>query len=207
MAEANRETRLFTVRMWLEEVGDGQLEWRGKVQALPEGEAYYFRAWSGLIMHLEAMLKPEAVTPRFNSFNSQEVTMSVESTQATMMRYFNSEHGDVSMMAEDVVFTIMATGQEHSGRDGVMGMLTYFYHVAFDAAATTRTVLFGEHNAVVEGDFVGKHIGEFAGIPATGKEVRVPLCVVYDLENDQITRGRVYFEMPALLQQLGVTMG
>jgi len=133
--------------------------------------------------------------------------MSVESTQATMMRYFNSEHGDVSMMAEDVVFTIMATGQEHRGRDGVMGMLTYFYHVAFDAAAATRTVLFGDHNAMVEGDFVGKHIGEFAGIPATGKDVRVPLCVVYDLENDQITRGRVYFEMPALLEQLGVAMG
>ena len=131
--------------------------------------------------------------------------MSVESTQATMMRYFNSEHGDVSMMAEDVAFTIMATGQEHRGREGVMGMLTYFYHIAFDATATTRTVLFGENNAMIESDFVGKHIGEFAGIPATGKNVSVPLCVVYDLENDQIKRGRVYFEMPALMQQLGVT--
>ena len=49
--------------------------------------------------------------------------------------------------------------------------------------------------------------GEFAGIPATGKDVRVPLCVVYDLENDQIKQGRVYFEMPALLQQLGIQMG
>jgi steroid delta-isomerase-like uncharacterized protein len=131
--------------------------------------------------------------------------MSVESTQATMMRYFNSEHGDVSMMAEDVVFTVMATGQEHRGREGVMGMLNYFYHIAFDATATTRTVLFGENNAMVEGEFVGKHIGEFAGIPATGKNVSVPLCVVYDLEDDQIKRGRVYFEMPALMQQLGVT--
>ena len=131
--------------------------------------------------------------------------MSVESTLATMMRYFNSEHGDVSMMAEDVVFTVMATGQEHRGREGVMGMLNYFYHIAFDATATTRTVLFGENNAMTEVEFVGKHIGEFAGIPATGKNVSVPLCVVYDLEDDQIKRGRVYFEMPALLQQLGVT--
>jgi len=122
-----------------------------------------------------------------------------------MMRYFNSEHGDVSMMAEDVVFTVMATGQEHRGREGVMGMLNYFYHIAFDATATTRTVLFGENNAMTEVEFIGKHIGEFAGIPATGKNVSVPLCVVYDLENDQIKRGRVYFEMPALMQQLGVT--
>lgn len=129
--------------------------------------------------------------------------MSIESTRDAMMRYFNAQHGDVSMMAKDVVFTVMATDEQYRGPEAVMGMLTYFYHIAFDATATTRTLLFGEQNAMVEGDFVGKHIGDFAGIPATGKDVKVPLCVVYDLENDQITQGRVYFEMPALMQQLG----
>lgn len=133
--------------------------------------------------------------------------MSFESTRQVMQRYINSEHGDVSMMAKDVTFTIMATGQEHHSPEGVLGMLNYFYHVAFDATATTRVVLFGENNAMVEGDFVGKHIGEFAGIPATGKDVSVPICVVYDLENDQIKHGRVYIEMPVLLQQLGIQMG
>jgi predicted ester cyclase len=54
---------------------------------------------------------------------------------------------------------------------------------------------------------VGKHIGEFAGIPATGKDFRVPLCVVYDLDNDLIKRARIYFELPVLFQQLGVTPG
>lgn len=133
--------------------------------------------------------------------------MSVESTIDVMTRYFDSEHSDVSMMADDVVFTIMATGQEHRGREGVMGMLTYFYHIAFDAMATTENTIFGDGKALIEGDFVGKHIGEFAGIPATNKEVRVPICVVYDLVNDKISRGRVYFEMPVLMQQLGVGMG
>lgn len=133
--------------------------------------------------------------------------MSIEKTRETMQRYFNSEHSDVSMMANDVVFTIMSTGQEHTGPDGVMGMLNYFYHIAFEATATPRVRLFGENNAMIEGDFVGKHIGEFAGIPATGKDVNVPICVVYDLENNLIKRGRVYFEMPALMAQLGVSMG
>jgi steroid delta-isomerase-like uncharacterized protein len=133
--------------------------------------------------------------------------MLAENTREKLLRYFNSEHDDVSIMADDVVFTIMATGQEHHGPDGVLGMLHYFYRVAFDATSETRVTLFGDQNAMVEADFVGKHIGEFAGIPATGKDVRVPLCVVYDLKNDQIKRGRVYFEMPALLQQLGVSMG
>ena len=130
--------------------------------------------------------------------------MSVESTREVMMRYFNSEHSDVSAMADDVVFTIMATGQEHSGPEGVLGMLNYFYHIAFDATAETKNTIFADGQAVFEGDFVGKHIGEFIGVPATNKAVRVPICVVYDLKNDQITKGRVYFEIPALMQQLGV---
>jgi steroid delta-isomerase-like uncharacterized protein len=133
--------------------------------------------------------------------------MSIESTRDTIMRYFKSEHGDISMMAKDVTFTIMATGQESIGPDAVLGMLNYLYHIAFDATFATSLTLFGENNAMVEGDFVGKHIGEFNGIPATGKNVRVPLCIVYDLTNDQIKRARVYFEMPALLQQLGISMG
>ena len=131
--------------------------------------------------------------------------MSIETTRETMLRYINSEHSDVSAMAEDVVFTIMATGAEHRGREGVMAMLKYFYHVAFDATASTRVMLFGETNAMVEGDFVGKHIGEFAGFAPTGRAVHVPLCVVYDLDRDKIHRGRIYFEMPVLIQQLGAS--
>jgi len=133
--------------------------------------------------------------------------MSIESTREVMMRYFNAEHNDVSMLAEDVVFTLMATGQESNGHEEVLGMMNYLYHVAFDAIAKTRITIFDENNAVLEANFIGKHIGEFNGIPATGKNVNVPLCVVYDLENNQIKRARIYFETPALLQQLGVAIG
>jgi steroid delta-isomerase-like uncharacterized protein len=129
--------------------------------------------------------------------------MSVESTRETIMKYFNSEHGDVSMMADDVVFTVMATGDEFKGPQGVLGMLNYFYHGVFEATAETKNLVIADGQAVVEGDFVGKHVGEFAGVPATGKDVRVPLCVVYDLEGDKIARGRIYFETPAFLAQVG----
>ncbi len=113
-----------------------------------------------------------------------------------------SAHSDLSMMADDVVFTHMATGDEHRGPDGVRAMLNYIYHVAFDAHAEPKNMIFADGKAVLEADFVGKHIGEFAGIPATGRQVCVPLCVVYDLENDQIKRGRVYMEIAVLLRQL-----
>jgi predicted ester cyclase len=97
----------------------------------------------------------------------------------------------------------MASGDEHRGPDGVLRMLDYLYRQAFHATAEIRTRLCSESQAMIEGTFVGTHTGEFAGIPATGREVRVPLCVVYDLENDQVKRARVYFELPVLWRQLG----
>lgn len=133
--------------------------------------------------------------------------MSIENTRATMERFFNAQHGDVSMMADDVVFTLMSTGEEYHGTEAVNGMFQYLYHIAFDAAANPHMVLYGDHNAVAELDFIGRHVGEFAGIPATGKDVKVPLCVVYDLEQEKIKRARIYFESPALLKQLGIDIG
>ena len=129
--------------------------------------------------------------------------MSIDRARDAMNRYIKSNHSDLSMMAPDVVFTSMATGDEHRGVEALAGMLHYIYHVAFDAHAETKNLIVTDGHAVLEGDFVGKHIGEFAGVPATGKTVRVPLCVVYDLEGDKITRGRVYFEVPAFLKQVG----
>jgi steroid delta-isomerase-like uncharacterized protein len=131
-------------------------------------------------------------------------TMSVEKTREVVERYFSSNHSDTSMMAEDVVFRTMADGQETRTPEGVLGMLNYFYHVAFEADATPTNIIIGNGKAVWEGTFHGKHTGEFAGIPATGKEVQVPLCVMYDLAEDQIVEGRIYFEMPVLFKQLGV---
>jgi steroid delta-isomerase-like uncharacterized protein len=129
--------------------------------------------------------------------------MSIERTREAMTRYLDSDHQDLSMMADDVVFTNMATGEEHRGVEGVRRMLEHIYHTAFDATAESRSRIFAERQAVLEGDFVGTHIGTFAGIPATGRKVRVPLCVVYDLENGKIKRGRVYLQVPVLLKQLG----
>jgi len=129
--------------------------------------------------------------------------MSPDRVKAMIQRYVDSNHGDLSMMADDVVFRTMATGEEVRGREGVAAMLHHIYHVAFDAKAETHAIIADERNAVLEGTFVGRHTGEFAGVPATNKEVRVPLCVVYDVENDKIRRGRVYFEVPAFLAQVG----
>ena len=127
--------------------------------------------------------------------------MSAETTRRVVEAYLG-DHG-MDALAEDVVYTVMGSGRTARGKEEVGALLGYFYHGAFEATAHGRSLVVGETQAVFEGDFEGRHVGEFAGIPATGKTVRVPLCVVYDIPGDRIVAARIYFEMDALRDQLG----
>jgi hypothetical protein len=49
-------SHLFTVRLWLEDLGEGRTEWRGQVRHVLSGEVRYFRDWPTLITLLLAML-------------------------------------------------------------------------------------------------------------------------------------------------------
>jgi hypothetical protein len=50
-------SHLFTVRLWQEELGGGQAEWRGRAHDIETGEAAYFRDWTGLIAVLSRLLE------------------------------------------------------------------------------------------------------------------------------------------------------
>ncbi len=52
----SQHSHLFTVRVWLEDLGKGQVEPRGKVKHVLSGETLYFRDWSTLVTHLQTVL-------------------------------------------------------------------------------------------------------------------------------------------------------
>ncbi len=56
IAQPPARTYLFTVRVWLEDLGEGQAEWRGEVHEVLSGERRYFRDWPTLVAFLQAML-------------------------------------------------------------------------------------------------------------------------------------------------------
>lgn|SRR5690606_5832856 len=109
---------------------------------------------------------------------------------------------DVQYVAEDAVFVNLGTGEKTHGRQAIGEMLHYIYHVAFEAKAEVTHSLITEDKAVLEGFFVGKHVNEFAGIPATQKNVRVPICVTYNLENSLIKEARIYMLGDVMFRQL-----
>ena len=107
-----------------------------------------------------------------------------------------------SYFTEDVVATFEGTDQRADGREAAGQLIRYVHEGAFDARMELKNLLADDGKAAIEADFVGTHIGEFAGIQPTGRTVRVPYSVVYDLRGDQISALRIYFPMSLLMEQL-----
>lgn len=127
--------------------------------------------------------------------------MTIEQTRAIMEPYAASH--DPKYIAENGVFIDMSSGERHQGREAIGGMLDYVYHQAFDAHPEDVKMAIGEGAATLEATFTGRHIGEFAGLPATGRRVRVPLCVSYDVGEDGIREARIYMMANVMIEQLG----
>jgi len=133
------------------------------------------------------------------------VSTSTDETRAVMSAYLQG-HGERTI-AEDAVFTVMGTGEEARGRTAIGQMLVDLYQTAFDARAELRNLVVDGGSAIAEYRFVGTHIGEFMGVPATDVTVDHPFCVAYDVENGKIVAARVYFEIDALHRQLVAAQG
>jgi steroid delta-isomerase-like uncharacterized protein len=103
---------------------------------------------------------------------------------------------------DDVTWTTVGTDQELQGRQPVRDFLIWMHTQAFDAHPKVKTLVIGDGQAALEADFVGTHTGEFLGVPATGKSVQVPYCVVYDLQDGKLAALRAYIPMDLFAQQL-----
>ncbi len=54
-------SHLFTVRVWQEDLGEGETEWREQVRLVTSGDVRYFRGWSALAPLLVTMLAEASV--------------------------------------------------------------------------------------------------------------------------------------------------
>jgi predicted ester cyclase len=107
-----------------------------------------------------------------------------------------------TVLTEDVALTIMETGEITQGRRTVVALLNYLHQQAFAAPPSVSTLVAGVNRAMIEAEFAGIHIGEFAGIAPTGHEVRVRYVAAYDLHAGAITAVRLYLPLDTLVRQL-----
>jgi len=109
--------------------------------------------------------------------------------------------------ADDVQWSTTETGEVISGADAVRDFIIAFHKELFDASPELGLLICGDGVAALEATFVGKHIREFAGVEATGTQVRVPYSVFYELADGRITALRAYLPISSLVEQLRAAGG
>jgi predicted ester cyclase len=131
--------------------------------------------------------------------------MSADRVRETVQKYVEvllarGEYG--RFFDDDIEFALMGTDQQARGAQAVEETIRFLHETAFDAEPEMTRLVVGDHSAAAEALFVGTHTGDFLGVTATGRSIRVPYSVFYDVEADKITAVRVYMPMDQLLEQL-----
>jgi steroid delta-isomerase-like uncharacterized protein len=135
--------------------------------------------------------------------------VSPESVRAFIQEYFDAWKGTdedkiLAYYADDVVIHL-PTGVL-DGKAAVRDNFVRPFIAGFPGNVhAIRNLALAPNLAAVEWSFDAVHSGEFAGIPASGKEVQVPGCSIYehDLARRVITAGRIYFDPASLTRQIG----
>lgn len=131
--------------------------------------------------------------------------MPTDQTRETMQSYAETllARADYRrFFADDIRLEVVGTDQRVQGAEAAEQAIRFLHEIAFDAHPEITNVLVDDHGAAAEATFVGTHIGEFAGISATGSDVRVPYSVFYELDAGSITALRIYMPMDQLLAQI-----
>ena len=131
--------------------------------------------------------------------------MTTESTRQILEAYLEAllSFGNYTrLMTEDVTVSFMGTDRTVVGRDAARQLIDFVHQQAFKTAVKVNTVVCGDSHALVEAEFVGTHIGNFEGVPASHRHVRVPYAAAYDLEDGRIKALRLYFPIELLLRQI-----
>ena len=135
----------------------------------------------------------------------------IDTTRGIIMGYLYPEDADAihnyDYVTEDVLFFDMATGAPFATNAQELAEgLYYFYNVIFEIdEIKDLNLMVGEGEAVIEWTLLGTHIGEFAGIPATGKEIEFPMIARYVLQDEEpylIKEARVYMMINILMEQI-----
>ena len=96
-------------------------------------------------------------------------------------------------------------GAHHIGHDEVKayyeGLLQALPGLHLDVRSRHASVT----AVVLEVIVRGQHLGPWRGLPATGRQIELPLCGVFTFDDgDRVAGEKIYYDRATLLRQLGV---
>lgn len=113
--------------------------------------------------------------------------------------------------AADSVLIDAGSGETWRGPDGVIKYNTMWTDAFPDGKVTVDHIVEAGDRVVVEYTGHGRQtaplVSERGTIPATGREVTLRFCDVYEVENGKVKSLNTYGDSGALMAQLGLTAG
>ena len=116
-----------------------------------------------------------------------------------------SIQGLLDTLCDEPVYKIMATGEEHRGRDAVAAFYLGLFEAVPDATFDLVNVYIGEAGVVEESVLRGTHQGKWMGVEPAGMKIELPLTIVFPMQDGAILGERLYFDLATLVRQLGGT--
>jgi steroid delta-isomerase-like uncharacterized protein len=101
-------------------------------------------------------------------------------------------------------YELIPTGDVHDGPDEVMA----YFEESRAAFPDQRNELIELHHAgdavIAEFTLKGTHLGNYRGLPATGRSFECRMCAIFVFDDDRLVCERVYFDTATILRQLGI---
>ena len=98
-----------------------------------------------------------------------------------------------------------AWGEHYKGGNGVRRFYEQLIGALPDLEIQVQRRHVTDDAILVEVMIRGTHLGEWRGLPPTGRRVEVPLCGVYTFDaDDRLAGERIYYDRGTVLRQLGV---
>jgi steroid delta-isomerase-like uncharacterized protein len=140
--------------------------------------------------------------------NSNEETRSARIAIVEQHVRLENEHdleGVLRTFGETARYDDEAWGEHYQGGDEVRLFYEQLMRALPDLEIEIRCRHVTDDAVVLEVMIRGTHLGEWRGLPATGRRVEIPLCGVYTFDSENRLAGeKIYYDRGTVLRQLGV---
>lgn len=105
----------------------------------------------------------------------------------------------------ECTFEDMALDETFRGRAGA-GRYYRLWWDAFDLTVEGQRRFWADDGTMIsEARYVGRHVGNFYGVPATDRAIELALAVIIGFRDGLMAGERFYYDVRTLMAQLGVS--
>ena len=112
-------------------------------------------------------------------------------------------HALADLYSDTAVFETPMAGNL-TGREGIIQAHNVFFGAFSDAVLIAEPPIIDDGQVAVVGELSATHVGNFMGLPPTGKSIRFLVVFLLEVGDHRIVRDRRVYDFTCLLVQVGV---